>query len=68
MQVKQLFKVHCVDYTPVELDLLGRYIEGVNYFDTVFNSIIGVQCHVDYISMHASYPARPSHLISIQSV
>jgi glutaredoxin len=24
LQVKQLFKVHCVDYTPVELDLLGR--------------------------------------------
>ena len=24
VQVKQLFKVHCIDYTPVELDLLGR--------------------------------------------
>ena len=24
VQVKQLFKVHCVDYTPVELDLLGK--------------------------------------------
>ena len=35
MQVKQLFKVHCIDYTPVELDLLGRYIEGVNYFDSI---------------------------------
>ena len=24
LQVKRLFSIHCVDYTPVELDLLGK--------------------------------------------